>query len=197
MALPAVTPPAAPDRGSRRSRLPAVLTWGRAPVIRLALVFSALLVAYGCGGADAPGEADAQGTPSAAGAPDVLADDRPPYYTTLDRLPVDFNTAGSVAGSGWAGAEVVEGTLVVEGRFEGLLSAATEAHLHRAKPGLRGPPVVALALEPGGDGRDGVVRGAVPLDPSLEAALAGGELYVQVRSENNPEGVLRGWLHAW
>ena len=96
----------------------------------------AAVLAWGCGGADTPAETDASGDDEGSTAVD---DGRPPYYSTLDRMPVDLNSAGSMLGSGWVGAEVGDGILVVEGRFEGLLSPATEAHIHRARPGLRGP----------------------------------------------------------
>ena len=153
----------------------------------------AAVLALGCGGADTPAETGASGDDEGSTAVD---DGRPPYYSTLDRMPVDLNSAGSILGSGWVGAEVGDGILVVEGRFEGLLSPATEAHIHRARPGLRGPPVGPLDLEADEDGTAGAVRGQLSLDASLESALRDGELYVQIHSESNPEGVLRGWLAA-
>ena len=121
-------------------------------------------------------------------------DSRPAFYSTLDRLPVDFNTAATIVGSGWIGAELVGSELNVEGHFEGLVSPATEVQVHRARPGLRGPAVAGLELVVEGDGRTGSVQGSLSLDASLEQALRAGELYVQLASEGNPDGVLRGWL---
>jgi len=119
---------------------------------------------------------------------------RPPFYTTLSRLPVDFATAGTVAGSGWAGAWMEGGTLTIEGRFEGLISRVTEAHVHRARPGLRGPSIAPLEVAPDSGGTSGTFRGTLGLDPELEAALGAGELYVQIHSSTNPDGAVRGWL---
>lgn len=152
----------------------------------LGSTIGALLV-LACGGTDSSGG----GGEEPGGEPTT---DRPAFYTTLDRLPVDFNTASTMLGAGWAGGEVLAGQLSVDGRFEGLDSPATEAHLRRARPGLRGPVIVALQVVGEGDGRAGVVEGTLPLDRALEEALRAGELYVQIASESNPDGVLRGWL---
>ncbi|NNM33913.1 MAG: CHRD domain-containing protein [Gemmatimonadetes bacterium] len=176
-----------------RTGCPGARTRRKAADLVARLVLLALPIAWGCGGADAPGTAQG-GVGTAGGGSTEPGESRPAYYATLDRMPVDFNTAGTIAGSGWVGGEVVDGRLQVEGRFEGLLSAATEAHVHRARPGLRGPPVATLEVEAEGDGRGGALQGSVTLDASLEDALLSGELYIQVHSESNPEGVLRGWL---
>ncbi len=119
---------------------------------------------------------------------------RPPFYTTLARLPVDFATARTVTGSGWAGASIDGGALIIEGRFEGLISSVTQVHVHRARPGLRGPSIAPLEVAPEGGGTSGTFRGTMTLDPELEAALAAGELYVQVHSSTNPDGAVRGWF---
>jgi hypothetical protein len=116
------------------------------------------------------------------------------YATTLARLPVSFETAASMSGTGSVTARVSGDRLVIEGAYLGLESAATEAHLYRARPGLRGPAVAPLELAGGGGATEGTVTGSVELTDELRQALEARELYVQIHSAANPDGVLRGWL---
>ena len=46
------------------------------------------------------------------------------------------------------------------------------------------------------EARDGRLTGQVDLDGDQGEALLAGELYVQIHTENNPEGEIRGWLAA-
>lgn len=132
-----------------------------------------------------------EGSEAGAGGPAEPAADST-YGSTLARLPVSFETAGTMSGTGSVTARPAAGQLRIDGTYLGLESPATEAHLHRARPGLRGPSIASLELA--GGATEGTVAGSLELTADLRQALEAGELYVQIHSEQNPEGVLRGWL---
>ena len=44
------------------------------------------------------------------------------------------------------------------------------------------------------DTRDGRLSGQVDLDGAQVEALRAGEFYVQIHTEDNPAGEIRGWL---
>ena len=96
-----------------------------------------------------------------------------------------------MSGVGEAHATLTGATLVITGDFEGLSSPATAAHVHQAPPARRGP--VALPLDVV-SGRSGTLAGTFTLDAAAQDALRGGEYYVQIHTENNRDGELRGWL---
>ena len=116
------------------------------------------------------------------------------YMTTLSRLPVDFASHLTMSGTGRVTGQLVDGGLVLEGMFQGVESPVDSAHLHRARPGLRGPPVASLEVTLAAEGTSGTLSGTVALSADLLQALEDKELYVKIHSEANPEGVLRGWL---
>jgi hypothetical protein len=113
------------------------------------------------------------------------------FQGRLSVLPIDFTTAPSMSGMGEAHATLTGATLVITGDFEGLSSPATAAHVHQAPPARRGP--VALTLDVV-SGRSGTLAGTFTLDAAAQDALRGGEYYVQIHTENNRGGELRGWL---
>ncbi|MGI9628986.1 MAG: CHRD domain-containing protein, partial [Longimicrobiales bacterium] len=116
------------------------------------------------------------------------------YGSTLARLPVDFTTQGQLWGHGHVTARVLGDQLIIQGEFADVESSVTGAHIHRARPGLRGPQIQPLEIVAEGEQRSGTVGGAIQLTDEVAAALEGNELYVQIYSEANPDGVLRGWL---
>lgn len=109
----------------------------------------------------------------------------------LSVLPIDFTTASSMSGVGEAHATLTGATLVITGDFKGLSSPATAAHVHQAPPARRGS--VALTLDVV-SGRSGTLAGTFTLDAAAQDALRGGDYYVQIHTENNRGGELRGWL---
>jgi hypothetical protein len=119
------------------------------------------------------------------------AQDEEQFRGRLSVLPVDFATAPTMSGSGEAHATFADGTLVVTGRFEGLSSRATVAHLHRAPPARRGP--VAFTLEVTSD-VSGAVGGTFELNASETRTLRESGYYVQIHTETNDDGEIRGWL---
>lgn len=109
----------------------------------------------------------------------------------LSVLPIDFTTAPSMSGQGEAHATLTGPTLVITGEFEGLSSPATAAHIHQAPPARRG--AVAFTLDVA-DERRGTLAGTFTLDAAGQEALRDGNYYVQIHTENNRSGELRGWL---
>jgi hypothetical protein len=79
------------------------------------------------------------------------------------------------------------GTLSWRLTFRGLTGPAMAAHIHRAKPGVAGPVVVALC----GPCRSGV-RGTAKLKARTVTALLAGSAYVNVHTAKNAAGEIRG-----
>jgi hypothetical protein len=113
------------------------------------------------------------------------------FRARLSAVPIDAGTALKTLGSGSV-AGVLDGkTLVIRGTFEDLNSPATAAHIHRAKPGLRGENVLTLSVT---RSKSGVIEGRFTLTDAQAADLRKGWFYVQLHTEENPDGHLRGWL---
>ena len=113
------------------------------------------------------------------------------FTARLSLVPVSAETALTTSGSGSATAVLIERELVVTGTFDGLSSPATVAHLHRAPKGLRGPVAFELGIT---HAVTGILGGSVTLTEEQIEALNAGSYYVQVHSETNPDGEIRGWL---
>lgn len=97
-----------------------------------------------------------------------------------------------IAGLGSATATLDGNKLSIQGKFEGLLSPATEAHLRQGvATGVRGPEVFDLTVT---KGASGTVTGSVDLTPSQIEDLNKGKFYIQIASEKAPDGNLWGWL---
>ena len=114
------------------------------------------------------------------------------FRARLSPLPVNGVTVDSITGVGQVRATLEGGRLTLSGSFRGMRSAAAAAHVHTALPGLRGP--VSFPLEVTG-GNEGELEGSVELTPGQLASLRSDALYVQVHSETNPAGELRGWIY--
>ena len=109
----------------------------------------------------------------------------------LSTVPVDPITVRTTAGSGTLTAVLSGNTLTINGKFDGLNSPATVAHVHRARRGLRGPNLLDLTVT---KATSGTVAGTLKLTDAQVDALKSGWYYVQIHTEINPEGHLRGWL---
>ena len=109
----------------------------------------------------------------------------------LAPLPVSAATVSTITGSGVVNAVVEGSRLTVEGTFGGMNTNATAARLRWAPGGMNGPAIRDLEVSPA---PAGTVRGVVELDSAELEALRSQALYVQIESEGNPQGEIRGWL---
>lgn len=114
----------------------------------------------------------------------------------LSPVPITVAQQSTVAGLGSAKAVVSGARVEITGAFDGLKSAATNAQIHRAAPGLRGPVILELPVIRDGDGTRGTLKAAFELTPDQRADLLAGRWYIQLASEKAPEGNLWGWLLA-
>ena len=124
----------------------------------------------------------------AAQAPDVER-----FGGRLSRLPVDLRTTSTIRGEGTATAELRGRELTLRAEFRGLSSPVTAVHVHNAPRARRGG--VAFPVDAGGPpGTAGEIAATVTLADAQVAELRGGRYYLQIHTETNPAGELRGWL---
>jgi hypothetical protein len=113
------------------------------------------------------------------------------FRAHLSVVPVNAATARTTTGTGTIHGTLAGSELTLTGVFEGMSSAATEAHLHHAPKGRRGPPVLTVPIP-------GTAAGEVDVHVVLTAgqiqALRSDALYLQIHTEGNPDGEIRGWL---
>jgi hypothetical protein len=112
----------------------------------------------------------------------------------LSVLPIDFATAPSISGWGEAQARLTGRVLAIAGTFEGLSSPATVAHIHQAPPARRGPVAFPIEVSSASPATSGELSGALELTDAQIRALRNSDYYVQIHTENNPGGEIRGWL---
>ena len=124
-------------------------------------------------------------------APPIIDAQTEKFLGRLSPLPVDARTAATISGEGMVRAELDGIQLTVHGSFEGMSSAATRAHVHLAQPGTPGPVAFAIDIPTVAEGE---FETSVTLDDSQLRELRDGHYYLQIHSENNPGGALRGWL---
>ena len=114
------------------------------------------------------------------------------YRARLSPVPLDAKMVGNVVGSGSVMATLTNTKLSITGTFEGLRSPATAARIHKSpKPGIRGPAIFDLKVS---TGSSGTIGGALELTAAQVQELAQGRYYVQLHSEQAPDGNLWGWL---
>lgn len=113
------------------------------------------------------------------------------YKGRLSAVPIDFITAPATTGSGTVTATLTGSVVSVSGEFEGLNSAATHAHVHRAPRGMRGPRAFDLEVT---KGTSGSVKGRITMTEAQIEDLRRGWYFVMIHTENNPDGHLRTWL---
>ena len=113
------------------------------------------------------------------------------FKARLSTVPIGAAELSRVKGSGSATATLEGTTLVISGTFRGLASPATEAHLHNAPKAMRGPVVCPLTVT---KATSGTVRATLTLTGEQTDEFRKGNFYIQVHSEQAPEGNLWGWL---
>lgn len=113
------------------------------------------------------------------------------FRARLTAVPVDTVTARTTTGLGSLTATLEGGTLTFHGTFDSMNSRATAAHVHRAPKGLRGPNIFELTITKAVSGN---ITGTVKLSAAQIADLEREWYYVQIHTELNTAGQLRGWL---
>ena len=82
--------------------------------------------------------------------------------------------------------------MTLQGSFSGLQSAARAAHLNRGPVrGVRGPKIHDVSVPAASSG---TFTAEVRLTRDEADAVRRGQVYLQIDSENAPEGNLWGWL---
>ena len=110
----------------------------------------------------------------------------------LSRMPVDLVTTSTIRGEGAVTAGLHERELTLTAEFQGLSSPVTAVHVHnapRARPGGAFPIDLGDPL-----GTAGEFMATVTLTDAQAAELRAGRYYLQIHTEANPGGELRGWL---
>ncbi|MCY4658317.1 MAG: CHRD domain-containing protein [Acidobacteria bacterium] len=111
----------------------------------------------------------------------------------LSRMPVDLVTTSTIRGEGAVAAGLRERELTLKAEFQGLSSPVTAVHVHnapRARPGEVAFPIdLGEPLEIAGE-----FMATVTLTDAQAAELRAGRYYLQIHTETNPGGELRGWL---
>ena len=124
------------------------------------------------------------------------------HRARLSPMPVTPQTVTLITGGGEVLLRLDGNRLTINGQFTGMSSRATEALIHNGPPGLPGPMLFQLQLEPAVEsatGQDdaeggGTLAAEVELSEAQLTALRQNALYVQIYSVNNPDGELRGWV---
>tara|TARA_R100001377_G_C3181679_1_gene106891 strand:- start:301 stop:750 length:450 start_codon:yes stop_codon:yes gene_type:complete len=125
------------------------------------------------------------------GSGNATAQDMNSLHGRLSPMPVTAATVKTITGQGQVTARLNGTTLTIEGNFEGMNSPATMAHIHMGPKAVPGPVILRLDVSAG---TSGTISGNLTLSPEQVRALHAESLYVQIHSESNPEGELRGWL---
>jgi hypothetical protein len=115
------------------------------------------------------------------------------FRARLSPMPTTPQTVTTITGEGEVILTLDGNTLTVTGNFVGMNSAATMAHVHNGPPAQPGPVVHQLEITkmPAGE-----ISAVLELTDEQVIALNNNELYIQVHSETNPPGELRGWVFA-
>ena len=122
-------------------------------------------------------------------APALAADN---YQTDIGPTPKNGRQGANVQGRGTVLATLDNGQFSLHGKFSGLSSPATEAHLCMGNVmGGIGPSIGDLTIV---QAQSGNISGTFALTPDQVAALKEGRLYVMLYSQSAPKGNLWGWF---
>ena len=114
------------------------------------------------------------------------------YQTDIGPTPKNGNEAGKVQGRGTVLATLDGNKFTITGKFSGLSSSATDAHLAIGNVmGGTGASLGDLTIPqaPNGD-----VTGTFTLTSDQVDALKSGKIYVILNSQSAPKGNLWGWF---
>ena len=113
------------------------------------------------------------------------------YRARLSPMPTTPQTVTDITGGGEVILTLNGNALSVEGDFSGMSSATTMGHIHNGPPAQPGPVVHRLEVTAAPNGN---ISAELELTDEQVSALRNNELYVQIHSENNAPGELRGWI---
>jgi hypothetical protein len=114
------------------------------------------------------------------------------YQTDIGPTPKNGRQGANVQGRGTVLATLDKNTFSLHGKFSGLSSPATEAHLYMGNVmGGAGPSIGDLAIA---QARSGDISGTFTLTEDQVTALKTGRLYVMLNSQSAPKGNLWGWF---
>ena len=113
------------------------------------------------------------------------------YRARLSPMPPTPQTVTDLTGGGEVILTLNGNALSVEGNFSGMSSATTMGHIHNGPPAQPGPVVHRLEVTAAPNGN---ISAELELTDEQVSALRNNELYVQIHSENNAPGELRGWI---
>ena len=113
------------------------------------------------------------------------------YRARLSPMPTTPQTVTDITGGGQVILTLNGNALSVEGNFSGMSSATTMGHIHNGPPAQPGPVVHRLEVTAAPNGN---ISAELELTDEQVSALRNNELYVQIHSENNAPGELRGWI---
>jgi len=113
------------------------------------------------------------------------------YRARLSPMPTTPATVDEITGEGEVILTLNGNTLTVEGQFAGMSSAATGAHLHNGPMAQPGPVIHTLNID---QAAMGTITATLELSDEQISELQDNALYIQVHSENNAPGELRGWI---
>ena len=108
------------------------------------------------------------------------------------QVPVNSSTA---LGLGSLTLNSTRDTLCVHASWTGLGSALTGIHIHSGVAGTNGPVLIDLMDFVQGDQLTTMITGAA-ITSELVAMHVRGELYLNIHTENNPNGEIRGQIRA-
>ena len=113
------------------------------------------------------------------------------YRARLSPMPTTPQSVAEITGEGEVILTLNGNALSVEGNFSGMSSATTMGHIHNGPPAQPGPVVHRLEITAAPSGN---ISAELELTDEQVTALRNNELYVQIHSENNAPGELRGWI---
>lgn len=113
------------------------------------------------------------------------------YRARLSPMPTTPQSVADITGEGEVILTLNGNALSVEGNFSGISSATTMGHIHNGPPAQPGPVIHRLEVTAALSGN---ISAELELTDEQVSALRNNELYVQIHSENNAPGELRGWI---
>jgi len=113
------------------------------------------------------------------------------YRARLSPMPTTPQTVSTILGEGEVILMLNGNSLTIDGNFAGMSSVATGAHIHNGPPAQPGPVIYTLEVTPA---TSGSVSGVIALSDEQVEAIKNNEFYIQIHSESNPPGELRGWI---